>query len=276
MPIPFTKMHGIGNDFVILDRREHNTPLSATLATQLADRHFGVGCDQVITIERADSGASARYLIFNQDGSRAGQCGNGLRCVAAWLWRASPELGDTLELEGDAGRMVCERLPGGLIRAAIGTPQFEPAKVPFVASQESGQYLLGVEGRSIEIGVVSMGNPHALVVVPSIDSAPVAELGPRIERHSRFPDRVNVGFAELVDRGTIKLRVFERGVGETLACGSGASAAVAILRLRGLVDPRVTVLLTGGTLSIEWNGRGEPLSMTGPTRFVFDGTWNDD
>ncbi len=276
MAIPFTKMHGIGNDFVILDRREQNTPLSPALATQLADRHFGVGCDQVITIERDHSGASARYRIFNQDGSRAGQCGNGLRCVAAWLWRASPDLGDTLILEGDAGRMVCERLPGGLIRAAIGTPQFDPAKVPFVASQESGQYLLGVDGKSIEVGVVSMGNPHALVMVPNIDLAPVAELGPRIERHNRFPDRVNVGFAELVDRGTIKLRVFERGVGETLACGSGASAAVAILRTRGLVDPQVTVNLPGGTLLIEWAGRGEPLSMTGPTRFVFDGIWNDD
>jgi len=276
MSLRFTKMHGIGNDFVIIDRRDAASALSPALATRLADRHFGVGCDQVITIERSGADAVARYRIFNQDGSAALQCGNGLRCVASWLWRNQPGLPDTLSLDSDAGRMVCTRLPNGQVRAAMGVPQFDPARVPFVASQESASYLLGVDGRSIEIGVVSMGNPHAVIVVDSAERAPVADLGPRIERHSRFPDRVNVGFAELVDRNAIRLRVFERGVGETLGCGSGACAAVAVLRQRQLVDARVAVQLPGGLLDIEWPGPGEPITMAGPARFVFDGTLHDD
>lgn len=276
MALAFSKMHGIGNDFVILDRRGITAPLSPALAARLADRHFGVGCDQVITIEDAAPGALARYRILNQDGSPAGQCGNGLRCVAAWLWRAHPDAGATILLDSDAGRLACTRLPNGDIRAAMGEPRFAPERVPFVASQESTRYLLGVDGRSVEIGVASMGNPHALVVVPRIDDAPVAELGPKIERHARFPERVNVGFVELVDRGAIRLRVHERGVGETLACGSGACAAVAILRQRGLVDARVAVQLPGGILDIHWEGPGSDVTMAGPARFVFEGTWNDD
>lgn len=276
MSIRFAKMHGIGNDFVIIDARTQTIDWSLDLAQRIADRHFGVGCDQLITIHAGENGALARYRILNQDGSVAGQCGNGLRCVAAWLWRDDPELPNPLQIDGDAGRMVCERLADGRIRAAIGEPVFDPAAIPLLADAPAAHYLLDVGAAEIEIGAVSMGNPHCLLLVPSVDTAPVATLGPLIERHPRFPDRVNVGFAELVSRQTIRLRVFERGVGETLACGSGASAAVAVLRQRDLVDPTVQVDLPGGRLDITWTGPGSSLLMSGPAQFVFDGIWNHD
>ncbi|AVP99658.1 diaminopimelate epimerase [Ahniella affigens] len=276
MSIRFTKMHGIGNDFVIIDARSQPVDWSAELAEQIADRHFGVGCDQLITIHAGTDGAAARYRILNQDGSVAGQCGNGLRCVAAWLWRDNPALPNPLLIDGDAGRMVCERLADGRIRAAIGEPMFAPAQIPFMADEPAAHYLLELADGSIDIGAVSMGNPHCLVVVPSVDQAPVATLGALLERHPRFPDRVNVGFAEVVSRAAIRLRVFERGVGETLACGSGASAAVAILRQRDVVDATVGVDLPGGHLDISWAGPGSTLLMSGPAQFVFDGIWNHD
>lgn len=276
MSLLFTKMHGIGNDFVIVDERPAPIAWTSALARQIADRHFGIGCDQLITIHDGADGAQARYRILNQDGSTAGQCGNGLRCVAAWLWRQDPSLPNPLLLDGDAGRMHCERLPDGRIRAAMGEPVFTPAAIPLAVPQEQDVYALRLAGQVLELGAVSMGNPHCLLVVPSVAEAPVAELGPQLETHPIFPDRVNVGFAEIIDREHIRLRVFERGVGETLACGSGASAAVAILRRRGLVDARVLVDLPGGRLEITWAGPGSPLYMCGPTRFVFDGTWNDD
>ena len=269
----FTKMHGAGNDFVVLDRRNDATPLDPQDIARIGDRHRGVGFDQLLTIEAPTSiDAVASYRIWNQDGSQALQCGNGVRCIVAWLARAGAVArGERLRLDGPAGGVEATIDARGQVRVAMGVPRFDPVAVPFVADADAKTHTLDVDGESVEIGVASMGNPHALLVVDDVATAPVERLGPRIERHARFPRRVNVGFAQLVDRGAIRLRVFERGVGETLACGSGACAAAAILRRRNLLDERVAVTLPGGTLAIEWAGEGEPLWMSGPATFVFEG-----
>ena len=277
MSLRFTKMHGIGNDFVVLDRRAATAPMSAELARRLADRHVGVGCDQAMTIERSDDAAAAfRYGIYNADGSVAGQCGNGLRCVVRWLAERGLVRGQGIRLIGPSGPVMADLLEDGRIRVDMGVPKFAAADVPLAIATSQPRYSLDLDGQRIDFGALSMGNPHAVIEVDDVAAAPVAALGARIETHEVFPDRVNVGFAQVVDRGHVRLRVFERGVGETLACGSGACAAVAVLRTWGRVDADVRVTLPGGDLQISWSGAGHPVWMTGPATIVFEGEWNDE
>ena len=278
-------MHGFGNDFVIVDCRERPLSLDTTAIRRLGDRHFGVGFDQLLTIEPAsDATCSFAYGIWNTDGSRALQCGNGVRCVARWLARAGllAEQGST-RLQSPSGPIAVELLADGRVRADMGEPRFAPALIPLRIEAAKGSddqtsddlsYVIDVAGRDVEIGAVSTGNPHALVEVDRVDDAPVEALGPQIEHADAFPEGCNVGFAELRSRRQIRLRVWERGVGETLACGSGACAAVAILRRRDRVDAEVAVALPGGELDIRWTGPGETLWMTGPAAFVFEGEWH--
>ena len=272
LPLRFAKMHGAGNDFVVLDLREGAPAPDAALCRALADRHTGVGCDQILPIEPPRSaGATAAYGIWNADGSAARQCGNGARCVAAWLVRdGAPAAG--FVLDSPSGAHKVDALGDGRFRIAMGVPEFAPARIPLAGfAQAQDPYTLVVDGVALDVGAVSMGNPHALLVVDRIDAAPVAALGPALQRHHAFPDSVNVGFAEVVSRQRIRLRVYERGVGETLACGSGACAAAALLMRRGLVDRTVTVALPGGELQVDWPRDDAPLGMAGPAAFVFEG-----
>jgi diaminopimelate epimerase len=270
--LSFTKMQGLGNDFVVIDAVRQPVSLGAEQLRVLADRRFGVGCDQILFAEKpTQANADFRYRIFNADGGEVEQCGNGVRCLARFLTEqgltAKRELviqtlaGDTRVLLGD----------GDEIRVDMGPPQLEPAHIPFEAPQRQAVYELDLGGESVALGVVSMGNPHAVMVVNQLENAPVARLGPYIETHPRFPRRVNVGFMQILDAGHIRLRVFERGVGETLACGTGACAAVVAGRLQQRLDERVRVDLPGGTMHIEWAGEGEPVWMTGPAVTVFQG-----
>jgi diaminopimelate epimerase len=272
----FSKMHGLGNDFVIVDCRDAPLPLDAAAIRRLGDRHFGVGFDQLLTVEPArDADSAFAYGIWNADGSRAGQCGNGVRCIARWLVRAGAlSAKGSVRLESPSGAVAIELLADGRVRADMGEPRFAPAAIPLVAEEEHDRYRIDVAGREVEVSAVSMGNPHAVVEVDNIADAPVEALGPQIEHADAFPEGCNVGFVELRSRRQISLRVWERGVGETLACGSGACAAVAVLRRRGSVDADVTVALPGGELEIGWSGPGETLWMTGPAAFVFEGEWH--
>lgn len=272
MGLRFAKMHGIGNDFVVVDCRGAPLGLSARQMQGLADRHRGIGFDQLLTIETATHpGCAYAYGIWNADGSPAGQCGNGLRCVAMWLARAGLVGVGRVQLQGPAGVVAVELLADGRVRADMGVPCFSPAAIPLRVASAADSYRLDLGGQHVDIGAVSMGNPHALVEVADIAAAPVAGLGPLIEHAPLFPRRCNVGFAQVLARDAIALRVWERGVGETLACGSGACAAVAILRRRGRVDALVSVSLPGGVLDIHWDGEGAPLAMSGPAAFVFEG-----
>lgn len=272
--LPFTKMHGAGNDFIVIDCRVTSLPLDASAIRHLGDRHRGVGFDQLLTIEPArDPSCAFRYGIYNVDGSMAGQCGNGARCIAAWLARTGALGVGATWLESPTGPIQVELLDAGTVRVAMGVPDFAPAAVPLCATVEEDCYVLAIDSALVQFGAVSMGNPHAVIVVPDISAAPVATLGPRIEMHPDFPDRCNVGFVQPLTRERVRLRVWERGAGETLACGSGACAAAAVLRRRGAVDARVAVELPGGTLTIDWDGPGAVLRMTGPAEFVFEGAW---
>lgn len=271
----FTKMHGAGNDFVVLDLRDGRRPPTPELCRALADRHLGVGCDQILTIEPPRSpGAVAAYGIWNADGSSGRQCGNGARCVAAWLLRDGAARAPAFSLDSPAGSHAVELLDDGGLRVAMGEPRFDPAAIPlagFDAVRDPWQLDLG--GVPVAFGALSLGNPHAVIEVDDVASAPVAALGPALQDSGAFPDSANVGFAQVVDRATVRLRVYERGAGETLACGSGACAAAAVLMRRGRVDRDIAVQLPGGTLRIAWPGDGEPIMMAGPARFVFEGEW---
>jgi diaminopimelate epimerase len=269
-------MHGLGNDFVIVDCRERALPLDVTAIRQLGDRHFGVGFDQLLTIERArDPDCAFAYGIWNTDGSTAQQCGNGVRCIARWLVRdGALAASGSVKLQSPSGPIAVELLADGRVRADMGEPRFAPRAIPLVAEKEQDRYEIDVVGNDFEIGAVSMGNPHAVVVVDDVAAAPVEALGPQIEHAEAFPERCNVGFVQRSSPSAVGLRVWERGVGETLACGSGACAAVAVLRKRGEVDNEVVVALPGGMLEIRWNGPGETLWMTGPATFVFEGEWH--
>jgi diaminopimelate epimerase len=272
MGLRFTKMHGIGNDFVIVDCREHALTLDRAAIARIGDRHFGVGFDQFLTIERAsDASCAFRYGIYNSDGSKAGQCGNGVRCVAAWLQRAGALGPGATRLQSPNGPVSVELLDDGRVRVDMGVPRFAPQDVPFRAEREGDSYRLNVAGQPVEIGAVSMGNPHAVIEVGDVAAAPLATRGAALSTDAHFPQGCNVGFAEVVDRGHLKLRVWERGAGATLACGSGACAAVAVLRRRGKLDADVAVDLPGGTLQLHWDGADAPVWMTGPAEFVFDG-----
>jgi len=270
--LPFTKMQGAGNDFVVLDGLEQEPHLNAVELGLLADRRRGIGCDQVLVVlPPRQFGAEFDFRIFNADGSEANQCGNGVRCVARWLAGRGRLRGHRVRIGAKGGLIAVELLDDGEVRADMGVPRFEPKDVPFDAPARALTYSLSVFGRSHEIGVVSMGNPHAVLRLPSLTNAPVAELGPEIEKHARFPERANVGFMQRIGSDRIKLRVHERGVGETLACGTGACAAAVWGRLACELGPRVVVELPGGELVVEWNGEGSAALMTGPAVHVFDG-----
>ena len=276
MDLRFSKMHGLGNDFVIVDCRAGPLSLDTSAIRRLGDRHFGVGFDQLLTVEPAgDAGAAFAYGVWNADGSRAGQCGNGVRCIARWLVRAGalPATGSA-RLQSPSGPIAIELLADGRVRVDMGKPNFSPAAIPIVAEEAHDRYRIDVAGREIEVGAVSMGNPHAVVEVEDVGDAPVESLGPQIEHADAFPEGCNVGFVQIRSPSAIGLRVWERGVGETLACGSGACAAMAVLRRRGRVDADVTVALPGGELAISWTGPGATLWMTGPAAFVFEGEWH--
>ncbi|MEA5126123.1 diaminopimelate epimerase [Xanthomonas floridensis] len=271
----FTKMHGAGNDFVVLDLRDGSPPPDAALAARLADRHFGVGCDQILTIEAPSSdGAVAAYGIWNSDGSAARQCGNGARCVAAWLVRDGTAQGDRFIIDSPVTAHAVERVDADTYAVAMGVPQFEPAQIPLAGfAHAREEYALPVHGETVRFGAVSMGNPHAVLEVGRVEAAPVERVGSLLQQNAAFPDSVNVAFAQVVDPAHLQLRVFERGVGETLACGSGACAAAVVLMQRGRVERDVRVSLPGGELRIRWPGDGQEVVMSGPAVFVFDGEW---
>src|SRR5215470_5210156 len=275
MQLDFTKMHGLGNDFIVFDApRDGRLPTEAEWR-RLSARHTGIGFDQALVLEPPRrSGTDVYYRIFNADGGEVEQCGNGVRCLAAFLNRrgnVSSNAGDEIVLDSPGGLIRARVHSENLISVDMGVPNFDPKSLPFEASTEAHVYPLAVAGTEVDIGAVSMGNPHAVLTVSSVASAPIDRLGPAIEKHPRFPKRVNVGFMEIVDRTHIRLRVFERGVGETLACGTGACAAVAVGRRHGRLDPVVEVDLPGGKLELSWAGPGEHIWMKGPTAVSFTG-----
>ena len=273
MKLPFTKMHGLGNDFVVVDAIEQPFAPSATQIKRLADRRTGVGCDQVLVVEPPpDDTADFGYRIYNADGSEVAQCGNGARCIARYL-RDSGRCGDgALRIATSRARMQLWIQADGRVRVDMGRPQFEPAAVPFDAAARADRYVLTVADISaLEIGVLSLGNPHAVTVVPDVDAAPVEALGAALQHHPAFPERVNAGFLQVVSSDRGRLRVYERGVGETMACGSGACAAAVIGRLWGHFSAAVSIELRGGILDIEWDGQDGPVFMTGPATTVYRG-----
>jgi len=272
MNLDFTKMHGLGNDFMVVDAIHQRVQLSPQQVRALADRHLGVGFDQLLLVEPAPSAdVDFRYRIFNADGGEVAQCGNGARCFMQFVHEHG--LTDRLRVRVQtlSGVLELARRADGMVTVNMGVPEFEPARIPFDAPQQAPRYLLEVDGQTLEIGAVALGNPHAVVPVEDVDAAPVATLGPRIEQHPRFPQRVNAGFLQILDRARARVRVYERGAGETLACGSGACAAVVIGRLWDRLDNRVRVQLPGGELEIGWSGAGSPVMMTGPATTVYQG-----
>jgi diaminopimelate epimerase len=266
-------MHGAGNDFVLLDLRTQSLNLDAELSGKLAHRHLGIGCDQILLLHPPrQAGSTVRYEIRNADGSAAGQCGNGARCIALYLVM-NGESGDApMVLESPAGSIRVERCADGQFEADMGEPAFAAEMVPISMKARDGRYELDTPWGLVQFGAASMGNPHALVTVDDVASAPLETVGAFIGRDSVFPEGCNVGFAQVLDRDNVRLRVFERGAGETLACGSGACAAVAILRHENRVNEVVNVYLPGGHLVIKWPGMGSSISMTGPAVHVFSGT----
>ncbi|MFN4148398.1 MAG: diaminopimelate epimerase [Rhodocyclaceae bacterium] len=272
MKIRFTKMHGLGNDFVVLDAiRQHFVPTPAQ-ARWLADRHFGIGCDQILVVEPPQTeNADFRYRIFNADGNEVEQCGNGARCFVRFVHEQGLTDKREIRVETLAGIITPRLEDDGEVTVEMGVPRWQPAEIPFLSDSDELVQTLEFAGRSAQITAVSMGNPHAVQVVDDVDTAPVARDGPLIEAHPRFPKRVNAGFMEVVDRHHIRLRVYERGAGETLACGTGACAAVVVGIRRGLLDSPVRVRTRGGELTIAWGGMGQPVWMTGPAVTVFTG-----
>jgi len=272
----FSKMHGAGNDFVVLDLRDGTAEPTPALAARLADRHTGVGCDQILTIEppRAD-GSVASYRIWNADGSQSEQCGNGARCVAAWLVRDGAASGDQFSIDSPLATHAIERLADDQYAVAMGVPRFEPQHVPLLGfARARDEYLLPLQGDTVRFGAVSMGNPHAVIEVGLIDAAPVERLGTLLQQHATFPQSVNVGFVQVIDPQHARLRVFERGVGETLACGSGACAAAVVMMQRGRLRRDATLSLPGGELRLRWPADDAQVVMSGPAAFVFEGEWN--
>jgi len=272
MRVAFTKMHGVGNDFVVFDAPVEPSLLEPASLRRLADRRTGIGFDQALLLEsprRADT--AVYYRVFNSDGDEVEQCGNGARCIAALLHRRGRTRSGGVRLESPAG--VVEARVNGMTGVSVdmGVPDFNPASLPFTAPGEADSYPLEVSGQTVRIGVVSLGNPHAVLTVASVETAPVATLGPAIEHHPRFPRRVNAGFLEIVDRAHLKLRVYERGAGETLSCGTGACAAAAIARRRGLTEAEVRIRVRGGELRVNWEGPGEHIWLSGPAQVSFEG-----
>lgn len=273
-PLAFTKMHGLGNDFMVLDCTRAALPLSDAQIRLLADRHFGVGFDQLLMVEPATRPeVDFRYRIFNADGSEVEQCGNGARCFARFVRDQGLSDKELIRVETAAGVIELRLTSEGRVVVNMGVPKWLPAEIPFLAEVPALLYPVEVQGEQVELAVVNMGNPHAVLLVGNVDTAPVARLGPLLESHPRFPARVNVGFLQVLARDRVKLRVFERGTGETLACGTGACAAVVAGRRLGLLDARVTVFLPGGELHIEWPDETAPVLMEGPATRVYEGLW---
>lgn len=271
MRIEFTKMHGLGNDFIVFEAPP-GAPPSAEQFRRLAARNTGIGFDQALMLEPPRRpGTSVFYRIFNADGAEVEQCGNGARCIAALLHRRGRAAVGEIAMDSPGGLIRARVLPGALVSVDMGVPNFSPDSLPFDASSEAHVYVLDVAGSQVEIGAVSLGNPHAVLTVASVEAAPIDRLGPAIETHRRFPKRVNVGFMEVLDRGHIRLRVHERGTGETLACGTGACAAVAVGRRHGRLDSDVRVQVRGGELRVNWGGPGEHIWLTGPAEVSFEG-----
>ncbi len=272
MKLRFTKMQGAGNDFVVLDAVRQPMRLDSATARRLADRHFGVGCDQVLVIEPPRSpGTDFYYRIFNADGAEVQHCGNGARCFLRYVRDKGLTDKTEIRVETLSGVIVPRLEADGEVTVDMGAPELEPARIPFVAEQPALTYRIEVDGQPVEISALSMGNPHAVQLVADVESAPVLTQGPQIERHARFPERANAGYMQVVDRHHIKLRVYERGAGETLACGTGACAAVVAGITRGKLDSPVRVTTHGGDLRIAWGGGRQPVLMTGPAETVFEG-----
>ncbi|WP_029822657.1 diaminopimelate epimerase [Vibrio parahaemolyticus] len=272
MHFHFSKMHGLGNDFMVVDCITQNVFFSQDLIRRLADRHTGVGFDQLLVVEAPyDPETDFHYRIFNADGSEVEQCGNGARCFARFVRLKGLTNKYSISVSTKKGKMILDVEDDGEVTVNMGVPEFEPNKIPFKAKQKEKTYIMRAGYKTLFCGAVSMGNPHVVTVVDDVDTADVDTLGPLLESHERFPERVNAGFMQVVSRDHIRLRVYERGAGETQACGSGACGAVAVGILQGLLDESVKVSLPGGELHISWQGPGKPLFMTGPATHVFDG-----
>lgn len=272
MHFHFSKMHGLGNDFMVVDCVTQNIFFSPELIRRLADRNTGVGFDQLLIVEAPyDPETDFHYRIFNADGSEVEQCGNGARCFARFVRMKGLTNKFSINVSTKKGKMVLNIEEDDQVKVNMGAPEFEPNKIPFKAKQAEKTYIIRTEEHTLFCGAVSMGNPHVVTVVEDIEAANVEQLGPLLESHERFPERVNAGFMQIVSRNEIKLRVYERGAGETQACGSGACGAVAVGIVQGLLDDNVTVHLPGGKLKIQWNGSDKPLYMTGPATHIYDG-----
>ncbi len=278
MELRFTKMQGLGNDFVVIDATRQSFSPSPELLTRLTDRRFGVGCDQILIIEPPPAAdVDFGYRIFNADGSEVGQCGNGSRCLARFVRDHGLSKKSQLRVRTSTSTLELNLRDDGLVTVNMGVPRFEPRDIPLTQPARALRYRLDVDGASIEFGAVSMGNPHAVIAVTDVDTARVATLGPAMQAQPAFPQSVNVGFLQVIDQARARLRVYERGSGETLACGSGACAAMAMGRIWGRLGTRVAMELRGGILHLEWAGDDQPLWMTGPAETVFEGSleWAD-
>ncbi len=275
MTLKFTKMQGAGNDFVVLDGTRQSLSLTPEKLRLIADRHFGVGCDQILLVEKSQRhDADFRYRIFNADGGEVEQCGNGARCFVRFVHEKKLTGKKEIVVETKSGLISPKLEDDGRVTVNMGAPVFEAALIPFASNSDEITQTLDVAGQAVQITAVSMGNPHAVQVVDDVDTAPVAQQGPLIEHHARFPKRVNAGFMQILDHTHIKLRVYERGAGETLSCGTGACAAVVAGIRRGLLDDTVHVATRGGALTITWRGDANPVLMTGPAITVFEGEIN--
>lgn len=272
MLLKFSKMHGLGNDFMVVDLVSQRARIYPDQVRELADRNFGIGFDQLLIVEPpTDPDMDFRYRIYNADGSEVEQCGNGARCFARFVYDKRLTSKKEIQVETAGGNIELRLTDDGWVTVDMGEPRLVPADIPFKAEAPSPVYSLEVDGESLSIGAVSMGNPHSVLIVEDVDTAPVERLGPAIESHECFPNRVNAGFMQIVSRNEVRLRVYERGAGETLACGTGACAAVVAGRVQGLLDDEVQVHLPGGTLRIQWQGEGHSVLMTGPATRVFEG-----
>ena len=271
----FTKMQGLGNDFVVLDGVREEIDLDLAEIRRMADRHFGVGCDQILLVEKPTrTDVDFRYRIFNADGEEVEQCGNGARCFVHFVRARGLTDKRAIRVETAGGVIEPVLAPDGEVSVDMGAPRFRPADIPFVGGTGEAFEPLDVDGATVTISALSLGNPHAVQIVDDVSKAPVATQGPRIETHPRFPRRVNAGYMQIIDRANIRLRVWERGAGETLSCGTGACAAVIAGIRRGLVDSPVRVATRGGVLTIAWGGDALPVLMTGPAEAVFEGEWS--
>lgn len=272
MQLKFTKMHGTGNDFMMVNLISQQGSLSENQIRKLADRRFGVGFDQLLIVEPpTDPDADFRYRIFNADGTEVEQCGNGARCFARFVHDQKLTWKDQLQVQTLGGTIHLTLQEYERVLVDMGVPEFSPEKIPFIADYASEQYSIELNGKTYDVGVVSMGNPHLILIVDDVDSAPVETLGPLLEAHPRFPNKVNVGFMQIESAERIRLRVFERGVGETLSCGTGACAAVVSGQQRGLLGKEVHVFLSGGELNIQWSGDQQPVMMSGSATKVYEG-----